>query len=94
MSSVLAAAVSMPFNQLFNFLSTQPAGAEARGGLLRACARFLVDQYVKPGTRCTPSATILRDIGMRCAYVAPQLSTYSAIERAVVSLARPSRPSN
>ena len=83
-ASILAAAFSMPFNQLFNFLATTPPAARPEG-LLRACATFLRSQYLAPGGGL--SGTLVRDAFMRCAYIAPQLSTYSAIERLCVGIA-------
>jgi hypothetical protein len=82
MGSILAAAVSMPFNQLFNFLVTaQPGEASAA-----ACARFLQDQYFQRGEngRLKLRRTMMRDVSMRCAYVAPVLSSYSFIESTCV----------
>ena len=38
-----------------------------------------------PSGRLRLSAAVLRDLFMRCAYIAPQLSTYAAIERLCVS---------
>jgi hypothetical protein len=82
MGSILAAAVSMPFNQLFNFLVTAQPGEAS----LAACGRFLKDQYFKHGDdgRLMLRRTMLRDVGMRCAYVAPVLSSYSFIESTCV----------
>ena len=80
-ASIAAAAISMPFNQLFNFLATAPPSIHS-DGLLLSCSRFLRRQYL---TRTgTLSPTIVRDAFMRCAYIAPQLSTYVAIERLCV----------
>ena len=84
-ASILSAAISMPFNQLFNFLATTPADARAEG-LAQSCARFLRTQYLTPAGGL--SATVVRDAFMRCAYIAPQLSTYALIERALVRAAR------
>ena len=84
-ASILAAAASMPFNQLFNFLCTTPPAARP-DGLLRACTSFLRSQYLTPSGGL--SAVVLRDAFMRCAYIAPQLSTYSAIERFARQTAR------
>ena len=83
-SSVLAAAISMPFNQIFNYLATTPRDARAEASVLRSCVAFLRSQYLVAcpktgGLRL--SRTVLRDGFMRCMYIAPQLSTFSAIER-------------
>ena len=83
-ASILAAAVSMPFNQMFNYLTTTPASARA-DGVLRACLAFLRVQYLTPSGSL--SHTVVRDAFMRCAYIAPQLSTFSAIERCAVTVA-------
>lgn len=88
LASIISAAVSMPFNQLFNYLATTTA-ASRPAGVLTACAGFLRSQYLvrTPSGRLGLSRTIVRDAFMRCAYIAPQLSTYSAIERLCVSSA-------
>ena len=85
-SSIIAAAISMPFNQLFNFLAITPAAARQEG-ILASCAAFLESQYLtrSPSGKAQLSRTLLRDMFMRCFYIAPQLSTYSAIERLCVS---------
>ena len=87
-SSIMAAAISMPFNQLFNFLAITPAAARQEG-IFASCAAFLESQYLtrSPSGRAQLSKTLLRDMFMRCFYIAPQLSTYSAIERVCVSSA-------
>jgi hypothetical protein len=86
MGSILAAAVSMPFNQLFNFLVTAQPGEAS----VAACGRFLKDQYLqqKEGGGLTVRRTMMRDLGMRCAYVAPVLSSYSFIESKCVDWVR------
>ena len=85
-SSIMAAAISMPFNQLFNFLAITPAAAR-QNGIIASCAAFLESQYLarSPSGGVQLSRTLLRDMFMRCLYIAPQLSTYSAIERLCVS---------
>lgn len=85
-SSIISAAISMPFNQLFNFLVITPA-ATRQEGIFIACVAFLESQYLtrSPAGRVQLSRTLLRDMFMRCFYIAPQLSTYSAIERLCVS---------
>lgn len=85
-ATILSAAISMPFNQLFNFLTTTHSTHIAEAGILSSCARFLRTQYLTPAGRF--SATVLRDAFMRVAYIAPQLSTYSAIERFATARAR------
>ena len=82
----MAAAISMPFNQLFNFLAITPAAAR-QNGIFASCAAFLESQYLarSPSGGVQLSRTLLRDMFMRCLYIAPQLSTYSAIERLCVS---------
>ena len=89
LASIISAAVSMPFNQLFNYLATTTPASRPAGGVLAACAGFLRSQYlVRTATgRLALSRTVVRDAFMRCAYIAPQLSTYSAIERVCVSSA-------
>ena len=72
--------------QLFNYLATTPTPGGGGGavGALAACARFLRAQYVvaRPSDgRLALRPAALRDVFMRCAYIAPQLSTFSAIER-------------
>jgi hypothetical protein len=82
---VVAAAFSMPLNQCFNFLVTaRPAALE--GGIVRSCTTFLKTQYIGP--KGGLSRTVARDVFMRCAYIAPQLTTYLCIERALLSYAR------
>lgn len=87
-ATILSAAISMPFNQLFNFLATTPPTSRPHG-VLRACMTFLRSQYLTPSGGL--STTMLRDAFMRCAYIAPQLSTYSAIERAARKAAETGR---
>lgn len=95
LASIISAAVSMPFNQLYNYLATTTAASRPAGGVLLACAGFLRRQYlVRTATgRLALSRTVVRDAFMRCAYIAPQLSTYSAIERLCVSSASSSADS-
>ncbi len=85
-SSIISAAISMPFNQLFNFIVTTPAAAR-HAGIFVSCAGFSNTQYLarSPVGRLQLSGTLLRDMFMRCFYIAPQLSTYSAIERLCAS---------
>jgi hypothetical protein len=87
-ASVLAATVSMPFNQIFNFLvvSRQVTWRTA----LSASLAFLKSQYfVESHTgRLRVSRVAVRDIFMRCAYIAPQLSTFVTIERLCVDYFR------
>ena len=89
MASVIAAALSMPANQLFNFFVTSPeAGRGGFSPLLKASQKFLTDQYFKRDSngRLRVSKLALRDAGMRCAYVAPILSTFVAIERLFIRI--------
>ena len=77
-ASILSAAVSMPFNQCFNYLAVSPnAGLGDIGGFLR-------NQYFDDGRL---SRRIIRDVFMRCAYIAPQLTTFVLIERTALGLA-------
>ena len=70
-ATIVSAAVSMPFNQLFNFLATTPPAARPEG-LLAACSQFLRAQYLTPAGGLSP--TVLRDAFMRVAYIAPRAS--------------------
>ena len=58
----------------------------AHEGLLVACGRFLRSQYLTPTGRL--SSTVVRDVFMRCAYIAPQLTTFSTIESACLRAVR------
>lgn len=74
-ASILAAGLSMPFNQCFNYLAVTPAASA------RDIAKFLDSQYFYQG-RISPR--LLRDLGMRIAYNAPQLTTFVVIERMAI----------
>lgn len=77
LASILAAVASMPFNQLFNFMATSPnMGELSLKEQLRESGAFLREQYVTQGRRL-----VVRDVFMRIAYMAPQLTTFAAIER-------------
>ncbi|GMH77374.1 hypothetical protein TrST_g9176 [Triparma strigata] len=75
LASCLSAGISMPFNQIFNYLAITPEAG------LRDVGRFLKSQYVQDGSI---SPRMLRDLGMRIAYNAPQLTTFLIIEKAVL----------
>ena len=47
-ASIISAAISMPFNQLFNYLATTPPSAR-REGIAEACVTFLKNQYLSNG---------------------------------------------
>ena len=88
----LSAAFSMPLNQSYNYLVT--ATPEARSeGILRSTVLFLKSQYLltEKNGRVTLSRTVARDMFMRCAYIAPQLTTYMCIERGLFAYARNSQ---
>jgi len=74
-ASVASAGISMPFNQVFNYLAVTPSAG------LRDVPGFLMSQYVKDGR---VSKIVIRDLGMRIAYNAPQLTTFLIIERKVL----------
>ena len=82
----------MPLNQSYNYLVT--ATPEARSeGILRSTVLFLKSQYLltEKNGRLTLSRTVARDMFMRCAYIAPQLTTYMCIERGLFAYARNSQ---
>ena len=79
-ASIVSAACSMPFNQCFNYLAVTPDG--------KGIGAYLKGQYLEEvsgrGVRVSPR--FLRDVFMRCAYIAPQLSTFAIIERACLAV--------
>lgn len=87
-ASIGAAIFSAPLNQLYNFAVTSEsymaAGMVERVGLL---TNFMVESYLvfsPDGAFLGLSATLARDLFMRCAYVASLYSCFGAIERAAV----------
>jgi hypothetical protein len=86
---LLGAAMSMPLNQSYNYLVT--ATPEARSaGVVSSTVGFLKSQYLNKAAdgRVTISRTVARDVFMRCAYIAPQLTTYMFIERGLMAYGR------
>ncbi|GMI23522.1 hypothetical protein TeGR_g12591 [Tetraparma gracilis] len=83
-AAIFAAAFSMPFNQCFNYLAVTPS-ANARD-----IVKFLDTQYFERGRggEKTVSKRLIRDLFMRVAYNAPQLTTFVLIERFALSLAK------
>ena len=64
---------------------------EARSaGIVSSKVGFLKCQYLNKGAdgRVTISRTVAREMFMRCAYIAPQLTTYMFIERGLMAYGR------
>lgn len=86
LASVIAAALSMPANQLFNFFAVSPTAGRHGETVIQSAAKFLRSQYLVNDAhgRARLSRLALRDVGMRCAYIAPQLTTFVTVERLFV----------
>jgi len=89
-ASLSAAVLSAPLNQLYNFAVTSEA--YMMGCLstrVSALTTFLLHNYLLfdlEGKVAGLSATLFRDLIMRCAYVATLYTLFSAIERVLVLL--------
>lgn len=93
LASVFCGGLSMPFNQLFNFQVTSAASLKASPEQRVALGlNFLRDQYFVPsGTRSWQwqlSRMVWRDGVLRSLYIGCMFSSYAAVERMTLSLAR------
>jgi hypothetical protein len=90
LASVACGALSMPFNQLFNFQVTSRASLESTAiDRARLGVEFLKRQYIVTSAsgRVMPSRIVLRDAFLRSLYIGCMFSSYAAIERTALSLA-------
>ncbi|EER12015.1 hypothetical protein Pmar_PMAR019119 [Perkinsus marinus ATCC 50983] len=86
-ASCLSGAISMPFNQLYNFFVTsKEARAATRLQRVSLATTYLKGQYltVAPDGSVRPSRIMLRDMGMRCLYAGTLFCIYATIERNLV----------
>jgi len=89
LASVVCGAVSMPFNQLYNFQVTSRASLEARPTeRIRVGLDFLKRQYFvcKDGGSWTLSRMVPRDAALRAVYIGCLFSSYAAVERMALAL--------
>mmetsp|Transcript_81445 Transcript_81445/g.252782 ORF Transcript_81445/g.252782 Transcript_81445/m.252782 type:complete len:318 (+) Transcript_81445:79-1032(+) len=95
-ASLGAAVLSAPFNQVYNFAVTSQAYMDASpSGKLQKVFGFLRENYLffnQEGEVVGLSSTLARDLCMRCAYVATLYTTFGAIERMAVLIARSRKP--
>jgi len=90
-ASVVCGALSMPFNQLFNFQVTSRASlGSTAADRARLGVEFLKRQYFVTSSsgRVMPSRIVLRDAFLRSLYIGCLFSTYAAVERAALSMAK------
>lgn len=82
-SNCCAASITMPMHMAYQYKAT--AGPElwdkSNAEQLTAMKTWLKEQYF-PGGRLSP--TILRDLGLRCAYIASVFTLYMQTERAAI----------
>lgn len=91
LASVLCGAVSMPFNQLFNFQVTSAASlAASPSERIQLGLDFLKKQYFTSSHRGSLqlSRIVLRDTGLRSLYIGCLFSSYAALERMFLCLAK------
>jgi len=89
LASVFCGALSMPFNQLFNFHVTSAASLTGSNvERFRLGMRFLKSQYLEttPSGSGRLSRMIIRDGGLRALYIGCMFSSYAATERLCLSL--------
>jgi len=79
-ASIIAASLSMPFNQAFNYLAVTPKSSA--GDIVGFLDTQYFDKTASGGRKI--SKRLLRDLFMRIAYNAPQLTTFVVIERAML----------
>ncbi|KAF4665718.1 hypothetical protein FOL47_004458 [Perkinsus chesapeaki] len=86
-ASCMSGALSMPFNQLYNFFVTSKEAREStRLQRVSLATNFLRAQYftVTESGAIRPSRIMLRDMGMRCLYAGTLFCIYATIERTLV----------
>lgn len=91
LASVVCGAISMPFNQLYNFQVTSEASQNANAvERFKMGLSFLKKQYLAPSDRGTLrlSKVVLRDAGLRSLYIGCMFSSYAAVERLFLSFAQ------
>jgi hypothetical protein len=82
-----SAVLSAPINQSYNYIVTTPKlQTMSLAQRLPEIRKYLKAQYLGPNGRVT--AVVVRDLAMRCIYVATAFSTYGFIERETVHLWR------
>lgn len=92
-ASVICGAVSMPFNQLFNYHVTSAASLSGSSlERLKLGMRFLKSQYFERSSSGSVrlSRMVLRDGGLRAMYIGCMFSSYAAVERVSLSFWRAS----
>lgn len=93
LASLLCGAISMPFNQLFNYHVTSAASLSGSNmERFRLGLRFLRSQYIETTSSGSQrlSRMIIRDGGLRALYIGCMFSSYAATERLCQSLWRAS----
>jgi hypothetical protein len=85
-ASMGAALLSAPLNQCFNYAVTNIDYISSNSivGRLKMSAAFLLRHYVTHGSNGEVlglSSTLLRDLGMRCAYMGTLYTLFGCIER-------------
>jgi len=91
LASVLCGAISMPFNQLFNFQVTSAASLAASPvDRIKLALSFLKKQYFvsSESGSLQLSRMVLRDAGLRSLYIGCMFSSYAAVERMFLHLAQ------
>lgn len=87
LASITCGALSMPFNQLYNFQVTSRASLEAAPKeRVRLGIDFLKSQYLvtTESGKTTLSRMVLRDASLRAMYIGCLFSSYAAVERAAL----------
>jgi len=91
LASIFCGALSMPFNQLFNFQVTSPASlAASPSERVKIGLHFLRNQYFVPSKNGSLllSRMVWRDAALRSVYIGCMFSSYAAIERMVLAFAK------
>ena len=87
-ASIATCVFSLPLNACWSYIATTPSTwAMGAGKRATAMLPFLRQQYISPSSsNSTFSSLALRDLKVRCVYIACVFSLFSAIERATVAL--------
>lgn len=91
LASVCCGAVSMPFNQLYNYQVTSAASLAASPvERAKLGLQFLKSQYIvrRANGSIAPSRLVFRDMALRSLYIGCMFSSYAAVERLALSLAK------
>lgn len=91
LASIFCGALSMPFNQLFNFQVTSATSlAASPSDRVKIGLRFLRNQYFVPSEKGSLhlSRMVWRDAILRSVYIGFMFSSYAGVERMMLSFAK------